>query len=394
MRSQALRQIARVGLTAFAFMAGCGARAPTPVQSAAPVQVAPPDAGVSEASIDGGVERRSALRIWWDHTTPVPIVFYTPENQIGLGGGLMTTWLFAGAWADRPSNVIAYGIYTTRKQIITGASYELHFADDRYVLTQEFRFIDWPDRFYGVGNDTREKDRENYTDHYSQLESEFVARLWSRLYLGLRHQFRASDAQDLPRTGVLSEERPLGVGTVFWSGVGPVLLWDTRKGLFWPSGGSLIRADATLYRHFLGADFNASLLRLDARRYQPTFLDHVLALRLVFSGVLGNPPFQALPALGGNALFRGWFLGRLRDRVLLAAEAEYRVPLAERWAVVAFGSVGRVAPRVGELSFGGLRGAGGAGVRFAVRKESRANFRLDLAYGDEFSVYFQFREAY
>jgi outer membrane translocation and assembly module TamA len=212
--------------------------------------------------------------------------------------------------------------------------------------------------------------------------------------LGLRHHFRQSKTLQLERDGALRSERPLGVGEVFWSGLGPVLLWDSRQGLFWPTGGSLIRADATMHRRALGAEFNASLLRLDARHYQPTFLNHVLALRLVFSGVLGDPPFQALPALGGNLLFRGWFLGRLRDRVLLAAEAEYRVPLAERWAVVAFGSVGRVAPSVGQLSFASLRGAGGAGVRFAVRKESRANFRLDLAYGEEFSVYFQFREAY
>jgi hypothetical protein len=61
---------------------------------------------------------------------------------------------------------------------------------------------------------------------------------------------------------------------------------------------------------------------------------------------------------------------------------------------VGFGSLGRVASRFGKLAPGGLHGAGGAGLRFAVRPENRANFRLDLAYGDEFNVYFQFREAF
>jgi hypothetical protein len=149
-----------------------------------------------------------------------------------------------------------------------------------------------------------------------------------------------------------------------------------------------------LFQRWLGADFAGALLRLDLRHYQPTWRDHVLAMRLLWSGAVGHLPFQLLPALGGQALFRGWFLRRLRDRVLLAAEAEYRIPLSPRWAVVAFGSVGRVASRVDKLSFRGLHGAGGAGLRLAVRKESRANVRLDLAYGDDFSVYFQFREAF
>jgi hypothetical protein len=53
-----------------------------------------------------------------------------------------------------------------------------------------------------------------------------------------------------------------------------------------------------------------------------------------------------------------------------------------------------VAPSFGALSMRELRGAAGLGVRLAVRPESRANFSLDAAYGDELYVYFQFREAF
>ena len=70
-------------------------------------------------------------------------------------------------------------------------------------------------------------------------------------------------------------------------------------------------------------------------------------MRLVTFGGTGDLPFQLYPALGGAYLFRGWFLGRLRDRVLLAGEAEYRVPLSTRWALVAFGALGRVLRRSG-----------------------------------------------
>ena len=79
---------------------------------------------------------------------------------------------------------------------------------------------------------------------------------------------------------------------------------------------------------------------------------------------------------------------------MTAAELEYRVPLTPRWALVGFGSVGRVAGRVSELTPSGLHLAGGAGARFAVESKGRANVRLDVAYGDTVYVYLQFREAF
>lgn len=350
--------------------------------------------GAAQAQSSEPAAPASLLARWWQHTTPVPIAFYTPENQVGFGAGVMSTWHMREAPQDRPSNVLLYGIYTTRRQTILGASHELRFGEDRVVVTQDLRYIDWPDRYYGMGNFTRASDREDYTDHYWQLESEALFRPWSRLYVGLRHHLRLSETRDAAEGGALQTLRPRGVGRLWWSGLGPVLLWDSRRGLFWPEGGSLMRADATFYSPSYGADFAATLVRLDLRHYQPLWHRHVLAMRLVASSGSGELPFQLMPALGGAMLFRGWFLGRLRDRVLLASELEYRVPLSMRWSVVGFGSLGRVAPSLGALSLRELRGAGGLGLRFAVRAESRANFRLDAAYGDELYVYFQFREAF
>jgi hypothetical protein len=330
---------------------------------------------------------------WWKHVTAVPIVLYTPETQFGFGAGLMASWHMPGAWHDRPSSIVAYGIYTTRKQTVAGSTSELHFRDDRWVLWQDSRYVDWPDRFYGIGNHTKVSDRKDYTDHYAQAETEFLRRVHSRLYAGVRHHLRLSDSQDEQEGGVL-DGRPLGIGRAWWHGLGAALAWDTRQGLFWPERGSLLHADATFYREWLGSDFSAVLLRTDLRHYQPLWLDHVLALRFVAAAVVGDVPLQLMPALGGPLLFRGWYQGRLRDRVLSAVELEYRLPLTPRWALVGFGSVGRVASRVSEMTPRGLHVAGGAGARFAVEPTGRANVRLDLSYGDSFYVYLQFREAF
>jgi hypothetical protein len=330
---------------------------------------------------------------WWRHIKAVPIVLYTPETQFGFGAGGMGTWRLPGAWTDRPSSIVGYGIYTTRKQTVAGAISELHFRDDRWVLTQDVRYVDWPDRFYGIGNDTEVSDRRDYTDRYAHAETELVHRMASRFYAGGRHVVRLSDSHHEQTTGVLSGH-PLGVGRMWWHGIGPVLIWDSRVGVFWPASGSLLRGEAMFFRRWLGSAFSAVVLRADLRHYQPLFRDHVLAMHVVASSVVGDVPLQLLPALGGPSLFRGWYQGRLRDRMLGALELEYRVPLTPRWAVVGFGSIGRVASKLADFTPRELHFAGGAGARFAVEPQGRANIRLDLAYGDTFYVYFQFREAF
>jgi hypothetical protein len=379
----------RFGLVCFAVLLLC-ARAYAQDKSEPPIEGEEPPEMLQVEPLS---EPLTPWQWWWDHSTPVPILFYAPENQFGFGGGVLTTWMQPGSYRDRPSNVTLYGIYTTRKQVIFGGSYELRFREDRHVWWQEFRYIDWPDRYYGIGNDTRASDLEKYTDYYQQLESEYQHRVVSHLYIGMRHLFRVSRTLDVEPDGMLAQH-PLGFGKVLWSGAGPLLVWDNRKGIFWPTGGSLLRADVTVHTKAFGAQFSAALFRLDLRHYQPLFRNHVLAMRLVSFSVVGDAPFQLLPALGGNTLFRGWYLGRLRDRVFVAAEAEYRVALSRRWAVVGFGSIGRVASSFSGLDPRDLHAAGGGGLRFAVRPESRANFRFDLAYGDELYPYFQFREAF
>ena len=47
-------------------------------------------------------------------------------------GRTLTTWNMPRSYPDRPSNVLVYGIYTTRRQTIVGASYELRSFDAIY----------------------------------------------------------------------------------------------------------------------------------------------------------------------------------------------------------------------------------------------------------------------
>ena len=87
-------------------------------------------------------------------------------------------------------------------------------------------------------------------------------------------------------------------------------------------------------------------------------------------------------------------VGRLRDRALHCEQIELRQALTAKTALVLFGAAGRVAPDLSALKIDGIRFAGGAGFRYALDAEQRANLRLDVAYGENVEFYFQFREAF
>jgi hypothetical protein len=341
----------------------------------------------------------------WDIVKVLPILFYSPETSAGFGAGTLFQFRMPGAKGERrPSNISMGGVYTLNKQVMGQFTPELRFGDDDYVLKLDVLGAKYPNRFYGIGNDPQDDLYDKYTDCYMRGELDFRTRPFAResffgsLYVGGHyssawsqiHNVRPGDSDDPSMFAMISDP---GEKPVFSSGFGPTLAWDSRDGINWPRGGSLVELRATAYEPWMGGDVSWRRLLIDARRYQPLWLDHILALRFVSQTVWGDVPFQRLPQLGGAGLFRGWFTGQLRGKLLIAAEAEYRVPIGPRFAAVAFGSVGRVSEDR-SMSLKDLRAAGGGGVRVSVDRRDRVNIRLDLAYGGSFYPYVQFREAF
>lgn len=342
----------------------------------------------------------------WSRTRILPIVLYSPETALMLGGGTLTLLDLEGARLDRPSSFSLFGIYTTNQQLVLAAAYELRGRDDRHVVQQIVRFVDWPDRFYGLGNRLNKgiqvggrgnspRSYLNFTDRYLQLETEYLYQPLKAIYVGMGHHLRWSRADDIESTEQSELLRALrGTQPLRWSGFMPILAYDTRDRLFWPSSGLFLRGDAFLYRRLTGSDFDGTFYRLDGRAYGQPLKGQVAAARFTLQRATGDIPFQRLPALGGPDLFRGWYLGRLRDRALVCQQFEWRSELSHSMAVVSFVSAGRVAPTLASLTPAELRYAGGVGYRYALDIEQRAHLRLDLAYGAGFEFYFQFKEAF
>jgi outer membrane translocation and assembly module TamA len=90
---------------------------------------------------------------------------------------------------------------------------------------------------------------------------------------------------------------------------------------------------------------------------------------------------MALPRLGGDVLLRGYNGSRFRDKILAAAQVEYRAPLIWRIGIVGFAGLGQVADRFEHLGRRGLKPSLGFGLRFNLDPPDGLNLRLDFGFG-------------
>ncbi len=109
-------------------------------------------------------------------------------------------------------------------------------------------------------------------------------------------------------------------------------------------------------------------------------------------------PFNQLALMGGENLMRGYYLGRYRDNVLVATQAEYRFlpfPFSKRFGGAVFGSLGAVSPSMADLNLDQVRFAGGAGLRYLLFPNKDIFIRFDVAATNEgFGYYFYIGEAF
>jgi outer membrane protein assembly factor BamA len=286
------------------------------------------------------------------------------------------------------------GAVTELGQYVVALRPSWYLQQDAVHLVGSLEVSRFPDYFYGIGNGAPASAKEPYTPLYLLADLGPLFRVAPRLYLGPSLRVQHATMQWVAPGGQLASGAVTGGAGGTTVQLGASAEWDTRDSTLCPRGGELLRVDLRRADPGLGSDFEFGLLRLDARSYNRIGASgHVLALQAVLELRNGEPPFYDTGKLGGGELMRGWYSGRYRDRQLWSAQAEYRLPLFWRLGAVAFGSAGAVG-RDGRDLTDAVRLAGGGGLRVAPLARVPVNLRLDVAYGNETSVYFGLGEAF
>ena len=257
-------------------------------------------------------------------------------------------------------------------------SFDPHFwtADDRLLLTATLNtnYFDYP--YYGIGNNTRAEDREDFTAVRVHARPEAAARVWGDFFAGVLYDFRYEHMTEVEEGGMIDAGVP-GAEGGFLSGVGGILRWDSRDHSFSPRRGGVVSFSPRMYRRGLGSDHDFGRLLVDGSWFFGLGGEHVVAVDGRADFRTGAPPFDHLSLAGGSRLLRGMIEGRFRDNHYLAGQVEYRFPLFWRVGGVAFGGSGRVADRLRQFNLNDWHWAAGGGVRFAVNRDERITLRLD-----------------
>ena len=164
--------------------------------------------------------------------------------------------------------------------------------------------------------------------------------------------------------------------------LGAVVQYDTRDIIFYPTRGLFfkahLQADAThVYSTRLHATFSA-----DLRHYIPLPHRWMIAWQMKTQWLISNESdptriYPLLPRLGGQDGLRGVNSDMFRDDVMMALQAELRIPLWSIFRATVFAGIGDVydlhhwrwaTPKVGY----------GMGIRATINK-AKVNIRADIA---------------
>jgi outer membrane protein assembly factor BamA len=194
----------------------------------------------------------------------------------------------------------------------------------------------------------------------------------------------------------LKSNNTLGLEGGWCNGAGLAAAYDTRDNRYNARKGSYIIGSMIFYGNWLGSQYQFSKFNLDARKFFNPWLKHVIALQATTSYAGGDVPFFQLSQLGGDSKMRGYYEGALRDRVLVDAQVEYRLPIWNIFGAVGWIGAGRVADSYSNLSLDGFHLSYGGGFRIRVDSKHDTNLRFDMGFGPDGikGFYINFGEAF
>ncbi len=325
-----------------------------------------------------------------------PFFIRSPETSVGFGAA--NVLFFKTRQHDsliRTSDLNLVALYTLRKQMVFVLGSSVYFPEENVILRLQTSYSHYPDKTWGIGNDSPGGLKEDYSIHQFYINPQLLKRLVAKWYAGISYEFQHIGDFVYETNGVFDQQDIAGRYGGNMAGGGLSFSYDSRNNAYSPSKG--ISGELSLVSHskVFGSDFNFTTISLDARKYFSLSPKRVLAMQFILKDNKGNVPIRSLAMLGGSEMMRGYYYGRFTDKDLIAYQLELRQFLFWRIGIVAFGGLGQVAERISDFSPGDLHYAGGGGLRLMVSKSEKLNLRIDYGFGRQSGgLYVILKEAF
>lgn len=318
----------------------------------------------------------------------IPALASSPETGVEFGGASLFSFYTDTAKHSitRVSSLFGYASITTKGQEKVSLNASYWTPQNLYHFTANISFYNFPFNFYGLGNNTRKADKELIDERRALISFGAQKLITRNFYAGLvfggNNYFYNSGTR---KENLLFKNNPdiqdhSGGENLF---VGPALTYDSRNNNTYTTKGIIINTYLNIYHGvFANNGYQGGFFNFE---YSEFFL---LQKKLVLgfdvkeqSLVGGQSPFYLLPQLGNDALMRGYYTGRYRDRNLFAAQTELRYRISDRFGIVGFLGTGEVAHNGFNASQ--LKPDFGGGVRYFFDTEKGLSIRADYGFGQK-----------
>jgi hypothetical protein len=327
-----------------------------------------------------------------------PTLAFSPETDWEFGISSLYVYSAKRDMANRLSELKVFTFYTLENQYGVWLDHALYTDQNKWFFYGRARYQRFPLFFYGVGRDSPAEVQSVIDGEYVLFRERVLRETWPSLYVGLELDIQALNRVEYVDAAPGFSTPEVGALGSTNIGVGLGVLYDNIHNAMNPRDAFYSEWAFLSYSSDTRSDFSFTSYIVDNRIYRPIKENTVLAAQLYGQFTIGNPPFNMLSLLGGESLMRGYYLGRYRDRNLIAGQVEYRIlpfSFSKRFGASVFLSAGQVYGEDQGFQWRQFLPTGGAGLRFLLFPDKDIYTRLDVAFTQEGSgIYIFIGEAF
>ena len=322
----------------------------------------------------------------------VPVISYAPETRFLVGVGGLGTFQLHTDSITHHSLVEAFVAYTQNNQDYIYVPYWLYTKNNNYYFEGEADYYNYSYYYWGIG--TERVPKELYNVSFPRLSINAFRKIIPHFYAGIDYYYENDVISKTQEGGQLSTGEIIGSKGSANSGAGIDLLYDTRDSVYFPHNGWYIKVLSYFNSPTLGSTYSYTKYTSDVSYYTTLTKGTVLALNEHTQLTNGTIPFNQMALVGGTKQIRGYYAGYYRDDDLTFLQAEVRMHLVGRFAVVVFGSGALLGNAHVFPESPGVITAEGVGLRYNYNVKHHINLRGDIGYGKSVEYYFTIQEAF
>ena len=327
-----------------------------------------------------------------------PTVAYAPETSWELGVSSLYVYSANRDLSNRLSEIKAFTFYTLENQYGFWLDHALYTDENKWFFYGRARYQSFPLFYYGIGRETPSEHIALIDGEYTLFRERLLRETLPSLYFGLELDYQGLNRVNYIDTETDFELPEVGAMGSNNLGIGLGLLYNNIHNAMNPREGLYSEWAFMNYNTAAGSDYNMTTYVIDNRIYRPVKEKTVFAAQVYGQFTSGNAPFNMLALMGGESLMRGYYLGRYRDKNLVAGQVEYRIlpfEFSKRWGASVFLAAGQVYGDEYGFNWDQFLPTGGAGIRYLIFPEKDIYTRIDVSFTEEGrGVYFFIGEAF